>query len=123
MNERFTQVPNQLIIDKNLDAYEFRILSYLISCSSKDGICFPGKKDIAEKTFISESHVKRKLKSLEENKYIKKTNRTIGSGKKTTNLYKLHKKLIVTKEYRGEENEKQSVELYDYDWINENEEE
>lgn len=118
MKEKFTQIPSTIIIDNNLDLYEFRILSYLISCS-KNGVCFPGIIDIANKTSISKTTVKDRIGRLEAKKYIAKTTRTIGNGKKTSNLYKLNKKLIVTKEYRPEE--KIDVELYDYDWLNEGE--
>lgn len=120
MNERFVQITKSMITDTNLDTYEYRILSYLISCS-KDGKCYPSQNTIAKELKISGSLVKTRLESLTTKKYIYKTNRVLGTGKKTSNLYTLDKKLIVTKEYREEEKENQSVELYDYDWINKEE--
>lgn len=121
MNERFVQIIKTMITDTNLDAYEYRILSYLISCS-KDGKCFPSKNTIVNELQMSKSVVKSRLENLTTKKYIYKTNRVLGTGKKTSNLYTLDKKLIVTKEYREEDKENQSVELYDYDWINNKEE-
>lgn len=110
------QIIKLMITDKNLDAYEYRILSYLISCS-KDSKCFPSQNKIACELNISKSLVKKRLENLNAKKYVFKTNRVLGTGKKTSNLYTINPKLIVTKEYR-EDNEPRDVELFDYDWLN-----
>ncbi len=115
MNGKFVIILKELVTDPRIDAYEYRILSYLISCS-KDGECFPSHGDISDKTGIPVSTVKRKLDSLISKKYISKSNRTIGSGKRTSNIYTINKKYLVTREARYETNEKQE-ELFDYDWI------
>lgn len=114
MNGKFVIILKELVTDPKIDAYEYRILSYLISCS-KDGECFPSHGDISDKTGIPVSTVKRKLDSLISKKYISKSNRTIGSGKRTSNIYTINHKYLVTREARYE-NEKQE-ELFDYDWI------
>lgn len=116
MNEKFVQIIKPMITDTNLDAYEYRILSYLISCS-KDGKCFPSQNKIAKELNMSKSLVKVRLDNLTNKKYIYKTNRIIGTGKKTSNLYMINEKLIVKKEYR-EDNEPHDKELFDYDWLN-----
>lgn len=115
MNGKFVIILKRLVADPNIDVYEYRILSYLISCS-KDGECFPSQGDISDKTGIPISTVKRKLDSLISKKYISKSNRTIGSGKRTSNIYTINHKYLVTREARYENNIENT--LFDYDWLN-----
>ena len=121
MNGKFTVLVTSLITDLNLDSFEYRILSYLISCS-KDGQCFPSVETISEKTGIGISTVKSRLKKLVAKKYITQSNRTIGSGKKTSNIYTINQKYLVVREARYEDTKVANEELFDYDWLNGNEE-
>ena len=51
----FTTVPNDAILDKRLDTYEFRVLCYLCKLSNEENICFPSYSTIADNMNISRS--------------------------------------------------------------------
>lgn len=130
MDEKFTQIRNKLIIS-DIHEKAFRIACYLISCS-KNRICYPSEYKIAEDLHISRNKVHEYLKELEEKKIISKETRIIGKGKKASSKYIISKDYVVPKrkkqkkleqlidELYGEQHEKREVkELFDYDWLNE----
>lgn len=66
------------------------VLIYLIDRSNKDLTCFPAISTIAEQLHISESTVKRALRELVDEGYIKKDARFREKNKgQTSNLYTL----------------------------------
>lgn len=119
---QFVKVRNSLIVDSVLDDGEFRILLYLISLS-KDGIVFPSIRTISQKLNKSTTSVTNKLKSLEEKGYLLKENRTLGTGKKTSNQYLINENLFIVKKefnFKDEsksENFKKLEEISSYKWI------
>ncbi len=63
------------------------VYMYLKSRSDKDGKCFPSIKTIAKDLDISQSTVKRALRELERNGYIKKVARYRENKGNTSNMY------------------------------------
>ncbi|MEJ8737966.1 helix-turn-helix domain-containing protein [Erysipelotrichaceae bacterium HCN-30851] len=63
------------------------VYMYLKSRSDKDGKCFPSIKTIAKDLDISQSTVKRALRELESNGYIKKVARYRENKGNTSNMY------------------------------------
>ena len=98
----FTTIPNEAILDKRLDTYEFRVLCYLCKLSNEENICFPSYSTIAANMNISRSKTANIINRLIDLGYIEKENRTRGRGGKGSNLY-----TVCTEYY---EDEKQSAE-------------
>lgn len=123
----YTKVKNLLITSSNLNNAEFRILVYLISISKK-GFCYPSASTISENTGMTKRNVYRILSNLEKKEFILKENRTIGTGKKTSNRYLINEDAIsknIRKEINTETVPIEEVEtdplidtLSDYDWLN-----
>lgn len=63
------------------------VYMYLRSRSDKDNKCFPSIKTIAKDLDISQSTVKRALRELESNGYIKKVARYRENKGNTSNMY------------------------------------
>lgn len=120
MKSYFTQIKNELILDKNISAVEYRILNLLIAYSN-NGLAFPSYRKISEKLGISKETTKRAINNLEKKDYILKENRIIGSGKKTSNCYYISEKVMIAKkDYLKEAKEEiKNIELFDYDWLEE----
>ena len=97
-----TTIPNEAILDKRLDTYEFRVLCYLCKLSNEENICFPSYSTIAANMKISRSKTANIINRLIDLGYIEKENRTRGRGGKGSNLY------TVCQEYY--EDKKQSAE-------------
>lgn len=124
----FTKIKNYLITSSELDAVEFRILAYLISIQRKD-MCFPSTSTIATNLGVSQRTVFQKLDSLEQKQFILKENRTIGTGKKTSNQYLINEDAIsqkieettnaqITDEATSDITPDQLM-LSEYDWLEE----
>ncbi len=93
MKISFTQIDNSLILDSNLDAYQFRIYSYLLSLYNKEKSCaYPSMETISEKLNISLSKVKKSIKHLSELGYITIEKRQAKIG--NYNIYTKLKHLI-----------------------------
>lgn len=130
MNDGYTKIKNVLITSSELDELEFRIMVYLISLS-KDGVCYPSITTIAESLNMSKSTVIRKLQSLKAKQFIMGEKRTIGSGKKTSNVYLINEDFISKRnkkannqELSDEEQEEFKIteeeqKIIDYDWLDE----
>lgn len=128
MDEKFSQIKNKLIIS-NIHEKAFRIACYLISCS-KNRVCYPSEYKIAEDLHMSRNSVHEYLKELEDNKIISRERQFIGKGKNAPSKYTISKEYIVSKfskQKRLEQlirelhNEPETKELFDYDWLNEEE--
>lgn len=63
------------------------VYMYLRSRCDKEGKCFPSIKTIAKDLDLSQSTVKRALRELESNGYIKKIARYRENKGNTSNLY------------------------------------
>ena len=111
----FSKIKNELIVS-NLNSNDFRVMCYLIACSNS-GKCFPSVETIATRINASKSTVLRSLDNLTKQKYITKANRTIGSGKKTSNLYTINEKYLINDP--KEKLHKSQKELVDYNWLEE----
>ena len=83
----FTTIPNDAILDKRLDTYEFRVLCYLCKLSNEENICFPSYSTIATNMNISRSKTANIINRLIDLGYVEKENRTRGRGGKGSNLY------------------------------------
>lgn len=119
MTGEFTQIRNELIISEQLDVYEYRIISLLISYSN-DGLSFPSYRTIAKLLRISQKKVVDSIQSLIEKGFLLKENRTTGKGKKTSNCYYISEQFVVTKKQlmKTMQKEFKKVELFSYDWLN-----
>lgn len=96
---------------------KFRVLCYLIS-HSKNGICFPSIRTIAKDLHKGTGTIVQILEELESDNILIKENRFLGTGKKTSNLYTINKEYITDYNKKLELNISDE-EIYDYDWINE----
>lgn len=135
-SDGYTKIKNKLIISSKLDDLEYRILSYMLSIQ-KDGSCFPSIRRMAE-LFSTEdgkprstTTITKKIKSLEFKGFIKKKNRTLGSGKKTSNEYLISEDVISRNTRKPKEEmdyerlKEENKELHsrleqavsDYDWL------
>lgn len=83
----FTIIPNEFINDSRLDAFEFRVLCYLMKLSDSNSSCYPSYETIARETKMSLSKVKSSIKNLIALKIITKENREKKSGGAASNLY------------------------------------
>ena len=75
------EVKNFYTMDNNifnlgLDAYEFQIYSYLVSCAGKDAVCWPSLNTIAGLLGMSTNTVIRKIDSLIRKGFIEKEGTT-----------------------------------------------
>lgn len=128
MDEKFSQIKNKLIIS-DIHEKAFRIACYLISCS-KNRVCYPSEYKIAEDLHLSRNTVHEYLKELESKKIITIEKQFIGKGKKAPSKYTISKEYVVSKmskQKRFEQlikelhDEPEIKELFDYDWLNEEE--
>lgn len=69
--------------------YAFAVYCYLVRLASKEGRAYPSIKRICDATKISESHVRRMLAILQEERYLKLTPRFSSYGDQESNLYEL----------------------------------
>ena len=106
------------MIISNLNGNDFKVLCYLIA-RSKDGKCFPSVGTISKEINISKSTVLRSLDNLIKESYITREQRTIGTGKKTSNIYTINKDYLAIKQVQEEPDKSEEVELYDYNWLEE----
>lgn len=88
---KFTQIPNIILDDPSLDAYEFRILMHIarqtIGYSKKsDGISL---SQFVNATGMSSTKVKNTIKSLVDKKKVESTQQTLANGGKSYNRYSL----------------------------------
>lgn len=127
-NNGYTKIKNYLVTSSELDVFEFRILAYLISIQHK-GVSYPSITTLMNNLGFSKATVIRKLKSLEDKQFILRENRTIGTGKKTSNQYLINEDAIsrkmeesvntqVSDEVECEISEEE-LKIMNYDWLNE----
>ncbi|AMN35494.1 helix-turn-helix domain-containing protein [Clostridium perfringens] len=96
MKIQFLKLDMSLITDKNINANEFRIYTYLLSLYNENKKCaYPSLETISENLNISLSTVKRAIKHLSELRYIsiEKKKAQIGNH----NIYTKLKHLIGAK--------------------------
>lgn len=119
MSKYFTRIKKELITS-SLSDKAFRVLSFLIFMS-RNGECFPSMRTIASQLNKSLESVRTAMKELEDNNLIVIENRTIGTGKKTSNSYKIADELLVkTPKKEGPRTFKSTDDKYkilDYDWL------
>lgn len=73
----------------NLKSRALSVLIYLIDRSNKELTCFPAISTMAEHLHISESTVKRAIRELVEQGFIKKSERFRANRGQSSNLYTL----------------------------------
>ena len=86
-NRNYTAIPNEIINDKRLDAYEFRVLCYLCMLADEENKCFPSYTAIAQGTNISRSKVGSIIHSLAELGYINKETENKKRDRTVSNTY------------------------------------
>lgn len=127
-NNGYTKIKNYLVTSSELDAVEFRILVYLISIQHK-GVSYPSINTLSDKLGVSRRTIIRNLKTLEDKNFILRENRTIGTGKKTSNQYLINEDAIskkieettnaqVSEEAESEISEDE-MRIMNFDWLNE----
>ena len=90
----FVMVDRNLVTDKNINANEYRVHTYLLLMYNKDKACaFPSIEVMAKELNMSESTVKRCIKKLQDLGYIEVSKRKGLAG--NFNIYKKLKHLIV----------------------------
>ncbi|CAM2078609.1 MAG: helix-turn-helix domain-containing protein [uncultured Clostridium sp.] len=89
----FVMVDRNLVTDKNINANEYRVHTYLLLMYNKDKACaFPSIEVMAKELNMSESTVKRCIKKLQDLGYIEVSKRKGLAG--NFNIYKKLKHLI-----------------------------
>lgn len=86
---QFLKLSHELITDKAINTYEFRIYVYLMSLYNKEkGCSFPSQETIAAKLSIGLTTVKKSIKKLNDLGYIKieKQKKKIGHYNKYSNF-------------------------------------
>lgn len=73
--KNFFILPND-IFNLRLDAYEFLIYSYLVSCAGKSNICWPSLQTMSRMLGLSTNTIVRKIDSLIAKQLIDKENTT-----------------------------------------------
>lgn len=71
----FFVLPNK-IFSLSLDAYEFHVYSYLVSCAGQKGECWPSISTMARVLGMSNNTVIRKIDSLIQRRLIDKSSTT-----------------------------------------------
>jgi DNA-binding MarR family transcriptional regulator len=79
----FVQLPNFILTDKKLSAYAKLSYALLLSYAWQKDSCFPGQQRMADDLGLSERHLRRAIKELEESNYISVERR----GLNKTNIY------------------------------------
>lgn len=83
----FTMIPDSLIDDETLSAYDKAVFLAIARHASKEGIAFPSISTIAKKAGCSETSVKASLSELNAHGYIEKAKRQGKAG--NFNVYTL----------------------------------
>lgn len=86
-NRRYVQAFNQIILDKNLNNFEFRLYLYLKIYAGKNGIAFPSQDKIISELSISKPKLIQTLKSLQEKKYLIIEKEKTSNGYSKNNYY------------------------------------
>ncbi|CAM2079739.1 MAG: helix-turn-helix domain-containing protein [uncultured Clostridium sp.] len=90
----FVMVDRNLVTDKNINANEYRVHTYLLLMYNKDKACaFPSIEVMAKELNMSVSTVKRCIKKLQELGYVEISKRKGLAG--NFNIYRKLKHLIV----------------------------
>lgn len=114
--ERRTIILNKNILQLDISASSYKFLTILILFSDKEGRCYPSIRMIEQKYHFSHNALFRAKKELEDKNIIRVYKRTKGTGKIDSNEY------IINKEYLAESiKSKKKIELFDYDWLNDDE--
>jgi AraC-like DNA-binding protein len=79
----FVQLPNFILTDKKLSAYAKLSYALLLSYAWQKYSCFPGQERMADDLGLSERHLRRAIKELEDCNYISVERR----GLNKTNVY------------------------------------
>lgn len=87
MTEGFSVVPNWVIRDTDLDAYELLVLVALLNRADHAGRCWPGIKLIAKEARCSERKVGQALDSLEKRGLVNRIPQYKDDGSRTANQY------------------------------------
>ncbi len=86
-NRRYVQAFNQIILDKNLNNFEFRLYLYLKIYAGKNGMAFPSQDKIMSELNISKPKLIQTLKSLQEKKYLIIEKEKTSNGYSKNNYY------------------------------------
>ena len=87
MNTYF--ILNNAVFSKGMNVYELAAYAAITSFKDKNGTCYPARNTLAEKCGVSLTTVKKVIRSLTENGYIKKSEQFRKNGSQTSNLYEL----------------------------------
>lgn len=79
----FVQLPNFILIDKDLSAYAKLSYALLLSYAWQKDSCFPGQERMAADLGVSDRYLRQALKELQDHNYIRVERR----GLNKTNVY------------------------------------
>jgi hypothetical protein len=79
----FVQLPNFILIEKDLSAYAKLSYALLLSYAWQKDSCFPGQERMAADLGVSDRYLRQALKELQEHNYISVERR----GLNKTNVY------------------------------------
>lgn len=98
----FVQLPKFILTDKKLSAYAKLSYALLLSYAWQKDSCFPGQQRMAEDLGVSERHLRRAIKELEDSNYISIERR----GLNKTNVYTV---LSIEKRWRKHQEKRQKA--------------
>lgn len=97
----FVQLPNFILTDKKLSAFAKLSYALLLSYAWQKDSCFPGQERMADDLGLSERHLRRAIKELEDCNYISVERR----GLNKTNVYTI---LSIQKRWEKYQQKKQN---------------
>jgi len=85
--KRYLNIPNEILMNKDLGSTEKIILSEIKTLAVKEGFCFASNKHFAEMCKVSTSTITRHVASLEKEEYVTTYTSTSGKYKSIRRIY------------------------------------
>lgn len=98
-------------LEIDITGNSYKLLNILISYADKQGKCYPSIRTIEEKYLIARNTIFRSIEELKAKGIITVTKRESGRG---NNIYQIQPQYLVTRQTF----EKEKLDLFDYDWLN-----
>ena len=120
MIEKNFYIPlNSVILsDERFDLYDKVILSTIVNLCKEKGFCYASNKTISQMLKISERKIQYSITKLKKIGILTSARKIFGKRSYRTLSYEKNY-LEVKKLHEEEYNEKQLVEMFDYDWLHE----
>lgn len=117
---RFYKLYDVVLSDNKLNLTDKVIYSIVDALSQKDGYCYASNESIAKKMCKSKKTIQSSINKLVELHYFTKW--SLKNNHKNYRMLTTNKSILESEEEFKQLKQKarQNVELFDYDWLNEN---